>query len=127
VVVIGVVFGVELLKVLFCVVARVRFELLCGDGRVVWRGLCDIDRCDPFPTAACVASSLSFMINPPSTNSRIICRRKDHGGCGCSHRWPWCFRFCLFGGRPPRSLSVRYLYSICVVEVVMCGCGGGVL
>ena len=55
----------------------------------MWRGggLCHTDRCYPFSTVG-VAASLSFMINPPSTNSRIVCRRKDHGGCGCSRRWP---------------------------------------
>jgi len=78
-------------------------------------GLCDTNRCDPFSTAAGVADSLSFMMNPPSTNFRVVCRCKDRGGCGCSRRWPWCFRFFLFGSRAPMSLSVRYLYSVCVV------------
>jgi hypothetical protein len=45
------------------------------------------DRYDLLSVAAGVAISLSFMINPPSTNSRIVCRRKDRGGCGCSRRW----------------------------------------
>jgi len=69
----------------------------------VWceRGICGANMCDLFLAIAGVETSLSFMINPPSTNSRIVCRRKDRGGYGCSHRWPWCFRFCLFGGRPP--------------------------
>jgi len=31
-----------------------------------------------------VVASLSFTINPPSMNFRIVCRRKDRGGCGCS-------------------------------------------
>jgi hypothetical protein len=47
--------------------------------------------CDPFPAAAGVVTSISFTINPPSTNSRIVCRRKDRGGCGSLRRWPWCF------------------------------------
>jgi len=59
------------------------------------------DMCDLFTAVAGVVTSLSVMFNHPSTNSWIVCRRKDHGGCGCSCRWPWCFRFCLFGGRPP--------------------------
>jgi len=62
---------------------------------------CGGGMCDLFSTTVGVATSLSFTINPPSTNSRIVCRRKNRGGCGCSRRWLWCFRFCLFGGRPP--------------------------
>jgi len=53
--------------------------------------MCGTDTCDPFPAAIGVVTSLSFTINPPSTNSRIVCRRKDRGGCGCSCWWPWCF------------------------------------
>lgn len=30
-----------------------------------------------------------FTINPPSTHFRIVRRRKDRGGCGCSCRWLW--------------------------------------
>jgi hypothetical protein len=45
--------------------------------------MCGIDMCDPIPTVASVAASLSIMINPPSTNSRIVCHRKDRDGCGC--------------------------------------------
>ncbi|AES96043.1 transmembrane protein, putative [Medicago truncatula] len=40
------------------------------------------DRCYLFPVATGVAASLSFTINPPSTNSRIVCRCKDRGGWG---------------------------------------------
>ena len=54
------------------------------------------DMCDPVPAVVGVMVSLPFMTNPPSTNSQIVCRRKDRGGCGCSCRWPWCFGFCLF-------------------------------
>jgi len=46
-----------------------------------WCGgcLCCADMCDPVSTAAGVAVSHPFTINPPSTNSRIVCRRKDRG------------------------------------------------
>jgi len=67
----------------------VRFRLRVGgvDERVVWRGcLCGVDLCGSIPAVAGVAASLSYTINPPSTNSRIVCRRKNRGGCGCS-RW----------------------------------------
>lgn len=49
--------------------------------------MCGTDMCEPFPTATGVVASISFTINPPSTNSRIVCRHKDRGGCGCSRRW----------------------------------------
>jgi len=51
--------------------------------------MCGSDMCDPFSAVVGVAATLSFTINPPSTNSWIVCRRKDRGGCGCSHRWSW--------------------------------------
>jgi len=41
---------------------------------------CGADRYGSFPMAAGVATSLSFTINPPSTNSRIVFCRKDRGG-----------------------------------------------
>lgn len=59
-------------------------------------GVGGADKCDSIPTAAGVAISLPFMINHPSTDSRIVCHRKDRGGCVCSCWWPWCFGFCLF-------------------------------
>jgi hypothetical protein len=40
-----------------------------GGGHVVWRGVMCED------VAAGVALAFSFTINPPSTNSRIVCRR----------------------------------------------------
>jgi len=96
-------------------------DVSCG------RGMCGADACDLFPATAGVATYLSFTINPPSTKSRIICRRKDRGSCGCSRRWLWCFIFGLFGGRPPsplRSLYVRYFYYF---DVVFCFYGGVVV
>jgi len=42
--------------------------------------MCGADRCGPFSVAAGVAPSLSFTINPPLTNSLIVCGRKDRGG-----------------------------------------------
>jgi hypothetical protein len=56
-----------------------------GDERVVWRGMCGADMCDLFSANAGVVTSLSFTINHPSTNSQIVCSRKDRGDCGCSH------------------------------------------
>jgi len=44
--------------------------------------MCSADMCDLFLTVVRVAASFSFTINPPSTNFRIVCRRKDHGGSG---------------------------------------------
>ncbi|RHN54819.1 hypothetical protein MtrunA17_Chr5g0411021 [Medicago truncatula] len=41
------------------------------------------------PAAACVVTSLSSTINPPSTLSRIVRRHMDRGGFGCSCRWLW--------------------------------------
>lgn len=72
--------------------------VLCGGGGWCEGCLCGVDMCDLVSTAASVAVSLPFTINPPSTNSRIVCRRKDSGGRGCSCQWLWCFGFCLFGG-----------------------------
>jgi len=51
--------------------------------------MCGSDMCDPFSAVVGVAAALSFTINHPSTNFRIVCRSKDCGGCGCSHRWSW--------------------------------------
>jgi hypothetical protein len=62
---------------------------------------CGTDMFDPFPAAPGVMTPLSFTINPPSTNSRIVCRRKDRGGRGCSRRWLLCFRFYLFWWQTP--------------------------
>lgn len=45
---------------------------------------------------AVVAASLSFTINPPSTNSQIVCGRKDRGGWGLFVPVVVGFRFCLF-------------------------------
>ena len=71
-----------------------------GDGRVVWKGdvradmrgpfsvNCSADMSGLFSVVVGVMTSLSFKINPPSTNFQIVCRRKDRGGCGCSRRWP---------------------------------------
>lgn len=73
-------------------------EACCGGGDMVVVVGGGADMCDPVSAAAGVAVSLPFMINPPSTNSWIVCHRKDRGGCGCSCRWSWCFGFCLFGG-----------------------------
>jgi len=42
--------------------------------------MCGTDICDLFLAVAGVATSPSFMINPLSTNSRIVCRHKDRGG-----------------------------------------------
>ena len=95
-----------------------------GDRRVVCTGdVYGADMCDLFSAIAGVATSLSFTINPPSTNSRIVCCRKDRSDCGCSCRWLWCFRFCLFGGKPPEVtmcslfFSISMLFSVCVVVV----------
>lgn len=63
--------------------------------------MCGADMCDLFPAAAGMVASLSLTINPPSTNFRIVCRRKERGAFGCLRWWPWCFRFCLFGGGSP--------------------------
>jgi len=60
------------------------------------------------PAVAGVVTTLSFTINSPSTNSQIVCRRKDRDGCGCSRRWSCSFGLCLFGGR----------HSGCVVVLV---------
>jgi len=40
---------------------------------VVWRGVCGANICDPVLTVVGVVASLSFTINPPSTNFRIVC------------------------------------------------------
>ena len=55
-----------------------------GDRRGVWRGMYGAYMCDMFPTIEGGTTSLSFTINPPSTNSQIVCHRKDRGGCGCA-------------------------------------------
>ena len=41
----------------------------------------------------CEATSFSSTINPPSSNSQIVCRRKDRGGCGASRLWSFSFNF----------------------------------
>jgi len=58
--------------------------------------MCGADRCGLFPMAIGVATSLSFTINPPSTNSRIVCGRKDRGGWDLFAPMVVGFRFCLF-------------------------------
>jgi hypothetical protein len=64
--------------------------VLCGgDRRVVWRGWYGADMCGPISAA----TSFSSAINPHSTNSRIVCRCKDRGGC--SRRRSCSYRFCL--------------------------------
>ena len=52
---------------------------------------------------------LSFMINPSSTNSRIVFRRKDRGGWGMFTPVVVGFRFCLIWWQTPtlRSRCVR--------------------
>ena len=57
---------------------------------------CGADRCGPFLVVVGVTTPLSFMINLPSTNSRIVCRRKDHGGWGLFAMVAMGFKFCLF-------------------------------
>ncbi|KEH34270.1 transmembrane protein, putative [Medicago truncatula] len=42
-------------------------------------GVGGADKCDSIPTAAGVAISLPFMINHPSTDSRIVCHREEAG------------------------------------------------
>jgi len=92
-----------------------------GDGRVVWRGKCGADMCDLFPVTAGEATSF---------HSRLILIQRTPGSwwlC-CSCRWSWCFRFCLFGGKPPWGhcvfviFTISMLFSVCVV-VVMRGDG----
>jgi len=36
---------------------------------------CGVDLCGSIPAVAGVTTSISSMINPPSTNSRIVCCR----------------------------------------------------
>lgn len=55
-----------------------------SDGHVVRGVMCGTDKRDPFLSAAGVVESFSVMINPLSTNSRIVCRCKNRGVCGCS-------------------------------------------
>ena len=77
--------------------------------------------CGPYPAAAGVASSLSSTINPPSTNFRIVCCRKDRGGCGCSRWWSCRFRFCLIWCKTPSRVTVCPLF-LGFSDVVLC-CG----
>ncbi|KEH18699.1 transmembrane protein, putative [Medicago truncatula] len=72
------------------------FEWFWGGSRSGWLG-CVVR----FPAAegvsvVVVAASLSFTINPPSTNSQIVCDRKDRGGWGLFAPVVVGFRFCLF-------------------------------
>jgi len=64
---------------------------MCGVEGVV----CGADLCGMISAAAGMTASFSSMINPPSTNSRMVCRRKDRGVCGVSRQWSFSFRFCL--------------------------------
>ena len=88
-------------------------------------GLRGVDMHDQFPVAAGVVASLSCTINPPSTNFWIVWRRKDRGGCGCSRRWSWCFRFRLFGARSPEVNMCFVISTISMLISVLCGGGGG--
>ena len=69
----------------------------CG-GVGVWCDgvMCGADLRGLIPTVVGVVAAFSSMINPPLTNSQIVCCRKDHGCCGCSRRWLCSFRFCMF-------------------------------
>jgi len=68
-----------------------------GDG-VIYGGVKGVRWCrsvwSDFGGCRC-ATYLSSTITPPSTNSRIVCHRKDRDGCGCSCQWPCNFRFYL--------------------------------
>lgn len=48
---------------------------------------CGDDLCSPILAVTCVVAFISSTINPPSTNSWIVCCRKDRGGCSCPCRW----------------------------------------
>ena len=82
--------------------------------------LCGTNTGDMFSTVAGVVTSISFMINPPSTNSQIVCCRKDRGGCGCPHRWLCIVRFCLFWWQ---TLAV----TVCTLFEVVALVSGAVL
>jgi len=98
---------------------------MCKGSRWWWRTcgvvgvMCGTDMFDLFSAVAGVVTPHSFTINPPSTNSRIVCRRKDRGGCGCLRRWLLCFRFCLFWWQTPRvtmcSLFLPFWWCILLV------------
>jgi len=75
--------------------------------------MCGADMCDLFLKAVGVETSFPFTINPPSMNFWIVCRIKDRGGSGCSRRWSRCFKFCLFGGRPPEVTVCSVFYRGC--------------
>ena len=59
--------------------------------------MCGADLRVLIPAAVGVVASISSMINPPSTNSRIVCCLKDHDCCSCSCQKLCSFRFCMFG------------------------------
>jgi len=72
--------------------------------------VCGPDMCGRISPLAGAATSFSSMINPPSTNSQIVCRRKDRGGCGVSRWWPFSLRFCLIWWQTPlRSLNICWM------------------
>jgi len=81
--------------------------------------MCGADMCGSILMASGVATSPSFMINPPSTNSQIVCRRKDRGGCGCSHRWRCSFRFCLISWQTSYEVTMCPLFLM-LFDVVLC-------
>jgi len=68
--------------------------------------MCGTDLRDSLSAAVGVVTSLSFTINPPSTNSQIVCRRKDRGGFGCSRWWSCRFNFCLIWWQTPSWVTV---------------------
>ena len=68
--------------------------------------MCGADLCGLIPTTARVATTISSTINPPWTNSWIVCCRKDRGSCGCSCRWLCSFRFCLIWWQTPYGINV---------------------
>jgi len=80
---------------------------VCG-AKGVW---CVADRCGLILAGAGVVASISYMINPPSTNSRIVCCRKDHGGCGYPHQWLCIVRFCLIWWQTP-GVTVCPLFEV---------------
>ena len=77
-------------------------------------GVCGADMCDLFLTAVRVMTSFSFTINPPYTNFRIVCRRKDRDGSGGFAPVAVVLQILLvLVADPPRSLCVRLFYRGC--------------
>lgn len=95
--------------------------------------LCGVDMCDLFPAVAGVATSLSFMINHLSTNSRtVVVEVVRTCGRGASDF------ACLVANHPPPPghclfvvFAISLMYHLCIVVVIVlrggsCDCLGEV-